>query len=119
MWLNLLTVGAVDKAGDEASFTSYGFTVVVHANGYEVDSYIPGGDRIKMSGTSMAPPNVANLAAKIIAVNPKPSPARVINIIRSTAETSADGRRNLINPKKAIAAATAPWPAGVAPKGGR
>ena len=39
---NLLTVGAVDKAGDEASFTSYGPTVVVHANGYQVESVIPG-----------------------------------------------------------------------------
>jgi len=105
---NLLTVGAVDNAGDEASFTSYGPTVVVHANGFEVESYLPGGDRIKMSGTSMASPNTANLAAKIIAVNPKLSPTQVIGIIRATAEKTADGRRNLINPKKAIAAATAP-----------
>ena len=64
----------MDKAGDEASFTSYGPTVVVDANGYEVESYIPGGDRLKMSGTSMASPNVANLAAKILAVNPKLTP---------------------------------------------
>jgi hypothetical protein len=105
---NLLTVGAVDKAGDEASFTSYGPTVVVHANGYEVDSYIPGGDRIKFSGTSMASPNVANLAAKILVVNPKLSPTQVIDIIRRTSEKTADGRRNLIDPRKAIAAAKAP-----------
>lgn len=102
---NLLTVGAVDKAGDEASFTSYGPTVVVDANGYEVESYIPGGDRLKMSGTSMASPNVANLAAKILVVNPKLKPAEAIDIIRKTAEKTADGRRNLIDPKKAIAAA--------------
>ena len=43
---NLLTVGAVDKAGDEASFTSYGPTVKVHANGYQVESFLPGGDRV-------------------------------------------------------------------------
>jgi subtilisin family serine protease len=102
---NLLTVGAVDKAGDEASFTSYGPTVVVDANGYEVESYIPGGDRLKMSGTSMASPNVANLAAKILVVNPKLTPPQVIDIIRKTAEKTADGRRNLIDPKKAVAAA--------------
>jgi len=104
---NLLTVGAVDKAGDEAAFTSYGPTVVVDANGYEVESYIPGGTRLKMSGTSMASPNTANLAAKILAVNPKLTPAQVIDIIRKTAEKTADGRRNLIDPKKAIAAAQA------------
>jgi subtilisin family serine protease len=102
---NLLTVGAVDKAGDEASFTSYGPTVVVDANGYEVESYIPGGDRLKFSGTSMASPNVANLAAKILVVNPRLTPPQVIDIIRKTAEKTADGRRNLIDPKKAIAAA--------------
>ena len=34
---NLLTVGAVDLAGDEAGFTSYGPTVKVHANGYQVE----------------------------------------------------------------------------------
>jgi subtilisin family serine protease len=101
---NLLTAGAVDKAGDEAPFTSYGPTVSVHANGYEVESYLPGGDRMKLSGTSMASPNVANLAAKIIAVNPKLKPEQVIDIIRKTADKTPDGRRNLINPKKAIAA---------------
>lgn len=102
---NLLTVGAVDKAGDEASFTSYGPTVLVHANGYEVESYVPGGDRIRMSGTSMASPNVANLAGKILAVNPKLTPPEVIALIRETTEKSADGRRFLIDPRKAVAAA--------------
>jgi hypothetical protein len=68
---NLMTVGAVDRAGDEASFTSYGPTVVAHANGYQVESVIPGGEKLAESGTSMASPNVANLAAKILAVNPK------------------------------------------------
>jgi len=84
-----------------------GPTVVVDANGYEVESYIPGGDRLKMSGTSMASPNVANLAAKILTVNPKLTPVQVIDVIRKTAEKTADGRRNLIDPKKAMAAAQA------------
>ncbi|MCK7579474.1 MAG: S8 family serine peptidase [Chromatiales bacterium] len=56
---NLLTVGAVDKAGDEAPFTSYGPTVKAHANGYQVESYLPGGERVAFSGTSMASPQVA------------------------------------------------------------
>ena len=102
---NLITVGAVDKAGDEASFTSYGPTVVVHANGWLVDSVIPGGERIPESGTSMAAPQVANLAAKILAVNPKLAPPDVIRIVRETAEKTADGRRTLIHPRNALAAA--------------
>jgi subtilisin family serine protease len=102
---NLITVGAVDKAGDEASFTSYGPTGVVDANGDKVDSVITGGDRIAESGTSMASPQVANLAAKMLAVNPRLAPGQLIAIIRDTADTTPDGRRHLINPKKALAAA--------------
>ena len=104
---NLITVGAVDSAGEEAPFTSYGPTVKVHANGYQVESYLPGGSRVPLSGTSMASPQVANLAGKLLAMNPKLTPADLIRIIVDTADRSADGRRNLVNPKKAIAAATA------------
>jgi len=102
---NLLTVGAVDKAGDEASFTSYGPTVKVHANGYQVESVIPGGEKLAESGTSMASPQVVNLAAKILAVNPKLTPGQVTALIRDNADKTADGRRTLINPKKTLAAA--------------
>jgi len=95
-------VGAVDRAGDEASFTSYGPTVVVHANGYQVDSFLPGGMRVALSGTSMASPNVANLAAKLLAVKPSLTPSQVIALIRDTAEKSGDGRRTLMHPAKAL-----------------
>ena len=104
---NLITVGAVDKAGDEAPFTSYGPTVKVHANGYQVESFLPGGDRVALSGTSMSAPQVANLAGKMLAVNPALKPAEVIEAIVSTAEKTADGRRALIHPAKAVAAAEA------------
>jgi hypothetical protein len=97
---------SVDKAGDEASFTSYGPTVVVHANGYQIDSVIPGGERVAESGTSMASPQVVNLAAKILAVDPRLTPAQVIALIRDHADRSPDGRRKLINPAKALAAVT-------------
>lgn len=102
---NLLTVGAVDLAGDEASFTSYGPTVKVHANGYQVESYLPGGERVAFSGTSMSSPAVAGLAAKMLSANPKLKPTELIERIVTTAERSADGRRNLMHPKKALAAA--------------
>jgi subtilisin family serine protease len=104
---NLLTVGAVDSAGEEASFTSYGPTVKVHANGYQVESYLPGGRKVALSGTSMASPEVTNLAGKLLAVNPKLTPTELVRIITWTADRSADGRRNLVNPKKAVAEAAA------------
>jgi hypothetical protein len=99
---NLLTVGAVDQAGDEAGFTSYGPTVKVHANGYQVESFLPGGTRVALSGTSMASPQVTNLAAKLLAVNPKLKPQDLIRLIVDTGERSADGRRHLMHPKKAV-----------------
>ncbi|MEM1155561.1 MAG: S8 family serine peptidase, partial [Pseudomonadota bacterium] len=67
---NIISVGAVDAAGDETSFTSLG-KVDIYANGFEVESYVPGGDRIKFNGTSMSSPQVLNLAAKLLALNPQ------------------------------------------------
>jgi len=101
---NLVVVGAVDKAGDEASFTSYGPTVVLHANGYQVESFVPGGKRVALSGTSMASPQVANLAAKMLAVKPSLKPAEIVEIMRRTADRSEDGRRTLLHPARALAA---------------
>jgi subtilisin family serine protease len=100
---NLIAVGAVDQAGEETSFTSYGDTVVVDADGYEVESYIPGGSKLKMSGTSMASPNVVNLAAKLIALDPTLTPQETIALLKKGADRSPDGRRNLINPKATVA----------------
>lgn len=99
---NLLVVGAVDQAGEETSFTSFGKQVTLHANGFEVESYLPGGSRMKASGTSMASPNVVNLAGKILTINPKLTPSEVIDIIENGVEKSEDGRIFLINPKKSI-----------------
>ena len=99
---NLLTVGAVDQAGDEASFTSYGETVRVHANGYQVESYFPGGMLVRESGTSMASPNTVNLAAKLIALNPALTPPQVIDLIVRGATASEDGRRHNIDAKASV-----------------
>lgn len=99
---NVLTVGAVDQAGDETSFTSYGKNVRAHANGFEVESYIPGGDRMKLSGTSMSAPNVTNLAGKLLALDPSLTSEEVVDLILQGASTSEDGRRVLINPKRSI-----------------
>jgi subtilisin family serine protease len=72
--------------------------VVVHANGFEVESLLPGGDRVKFSGTSMASPQVANLAAKLFALKPDLTVAQVRQAILDGAER--DGRVNLIHPRK-------------------
>lgn len=99
---NVLTVGAVDQAGEETSFTSFGANVDVHANGFEVESWLPGGERMKYSGTSMAAPNVANLAGKLLALDPALDVAALTALIMDGAERSADGRINLINPRRSF-----------------
>jgi hypothetical protein len=99
---NLLVVGAVDQAGDEAGFTSYGDTVRVDANGYQVESVLPGGAKVRFSGTSMASPNAMNLAAKLLALDPTLKPEQVINLIVEGATASADGRRHNIDPKRSV-----------------
>jgi subtilisin family serine protease len=98
----LLVVGAVDQAGDETSFTSYGKTVRVDADGYEVESVVPGGRHIKMSGTSSASPAVTNLAGKLLALDPALTPEQTIALIRAGATASADGRRHNIDPKRSV-----------------
>jgi len=85
MWVGQLRLRAhsrlhplrqVVQEWNETSFTSYGSTVVVDADGYNVESYVPGGAKLRLSGTSMASPNVVNLAAKLFALNPALTPRR-------------------------------------------
>lgn len=100
---NVLAVGAVDQAGAPASFTSYGKQVGVYASGSEVDSLLPGGFHERKSGTSMAAPQVVNLAAKLFALKPSLTPAQCIALIKKGATSSADGKLPLLDPKRTVA----------------
>jgi len=99
---NLITVGATNQAGDATTFTSYGKTVIIYADGFHVGSYIPGGRHVKFSGTSMASPAVANLAAKLFAVDPMLTPEKVKALILDGSSPSEDGRRKLMNEKRSV-----------------
>jgi subtilisin family serine protease len=99
---NVLTVGAVDQAGEETSFTSFGPNVDVFANGFEVESFLPGGERMKYSGTSMAAPNVANLAAKLLALNSALTTEQLVSLIKLGAGMLPGGRVRLINPQRSV-----------------
>ena len=46
---NLIAVGAVNQAGDPASFTSYCKTVAIYADGWDVVSSVSGGETERMS----------------------------------------------------------------------
>lgn len=101
--VNLLVVGATNQAGDATGFTSYGPTVAVYADGFHVISKLPGGYAVPLSGTSMASPNVANLAAKLFALDPSLTPKQVRALIVDGATPSADGKRRLIDPRQSVA----------------
>ena len=100
---NIIVAGAVDQAGDETSFTSFGNSDV-YANGFEVESYVPGGARLKYSGTSMSAPNATNLAAKLWALHPGLTVAQVKQLIVDGADDKQAGERTikLMNPKRSI-----------------
>ncbi len=104
---NMITIGAVDQSGKPTGFTTFGKNVRLYANGFEVESYVPGGKREKASGTSMAAPQVTNLAAKLFAINPKLTAAEAVKLITDTADPMPGDNpgRFLINPKKAVEAA--------------
>ncbi len=87
---NLLVVGAVDRFGNWATFTnSNPEHVRLFDFGVEVDSVIPSGEHVPLSGTSMASPNAANLAAKMISLDPALTPARTIEIMLATGDAIA------------------------------
>ncbi|WP_320110956.1 S8 family serine peptidase [Draconibacterium orientale] len=100
---NLMRIGAVDIEGKETGFTTMGKGVDVYSNGYEVESYIPGGELRKYSGTSMAAPQVVNLAAKIWAVNPDLSVDEVKDLIVKGATPSEENKEILlIHPQRSL-----------------
>jgi len=99
---NLITVGATNQAGDPTTFTSYGKTVIVYADGFHVGSYIPGGKIVRFSGTSVASPAVTNLAAKLFAIDPSLTPELARTLIVDGSTTSEDGRRKLVDESGAI-----------------
>jgi len=99
---NLLTVGAVDQTGHPTDFTSFGKTVALYANGRAIETRVPGGESMPVSGTSLAAPQITNLAAKLWAIDPSLKVAEVIALIKNGASPSPDGTISLINPKRSV-----------------
>lgn len=93
----VITVGALDSNGTRASYSNFGPELDVMAPGSQIySSYINGSSSYTyMSGTSMATPAVAGVAALVRAANPGLTPAQVSDIIdRSAADMSNPGFDN-------------------------
>ncbi|KAH3984866.1 hypothetical protein HBI26_065160 [Parastagonospora nodorum] len=73
--VSAFTVGATDSSDRVASFSNYGTLVDMHAPGVSILSTWLNGGTNTISGTSMATPHVAGVAAYILALEGKISPA--------------------------------------------
>ena len=82
---NFLTVGATDSvysSNQVASFSNFGASAVdIFAPGSKIYSTVPGEDYKYLSGTSMAAPNVAGIAAVLRSFFPSFSAATIKKII--------------------------------------
>ncbi len=100
---NLLAAGAVDRAGRETSFTCFGERIRIYSNGFEVEGIVPGGRQLAFSGTSMAAPQVVNLAAKLLALKTSLTPTEIIELIEAGATKSKGAKQFLlIHPSKTV-----------------
>ena len=86
---NVMTVASVDKDGKPSSFTNYGNrSVQIAAPGENVVSTILAGLEAPMSGTSMASPEVAGIAAGIRADFPTLSAVDLRRLLEASAKRS-------------------------------
>ncbi|KAF5552195.1 alkaline protease (oryzin) [Fusarium phyllophilum] len=96
---NAITVGAIDATTDErANFSNFGPEVDVYAPGVNVLSVgiKSNTDTATLSGTSMASPHVAGLAAYLMGFQQLDGPAQVASLIKSLAgSTGAKVKNNV------------------------
>lgn len=108
-------MGAVDQEKMVAQFSSRG-KVDVAAPGVKILSCWPARELMKLSGTSMATPFVAGVAALVLAARGVKSPSQMLKALRESAidlgAPGPDGAYGfgLIDPAKLLAAGAVPTP---------
>ena len=111
---HVIGVAATTATDARASFSNYGSFVAVSAPGDTIYSTLPGSRYGYLSGTSMATPHVAGLAALLRSLNPTLHNDAVRALIEMTADDlGASGRDDYfgfgrINAARALAAAPSP-----------
>ncbi|MFB6939499.1 S8 family peptidase [Streptomyces chartreusis] len=99
-----ITVGATDKKDARAGFSNTGSVLDVFAPGVSITSasYASDTGRATYSGTSMASPHVAGVAALYLADHPKASPAQVSKALVAQAASGKVSGRGLGSPNKLL-----------------
>ncbi|WP_219836320.1 S8 family peptidase [Paenibacillus sp. R14(2021)] len=82
----VLAVASTNADGTRSPFSNYGDYVDVAAPGMTIASTYPGSQYAALSGTSMASPHAAALAALIRSINPDLSNVEVMDIMRKSAK---------------------------------
>ncbi len=103
-----VAIGALARGSAVASFSNRGAQVELSAPGVDIPSTIPGGSFAFASGTSMAAPQVAGVAALLLALDPSLSAADVRGLLAaSSVDMGAPGRDwdygfGLVNARRAL-----------------
>lgn len=100
----VLSVGASTANDTLASFSSYGSWVQVAAPGEHIVSTVPGGGYASWTGTSMATPFGAGIAALVRATAPSSRPNEVVMRAKTTATTIDSPVRRRIDAAGAVGA---------------
>ena len=82
----IISVSATDSNDAMASWSSYGYYVDVAAPGVSIWTTTNGGGYGAVNGTSFASPVTAGVVALMMAANPSLSPAKLEQILESTAD---------------------------------
>ncbi|MBD3666668.1 MAG: S8 family peptidase, partial [Kangiella sp.] len=80
-----ITVGSTTSSDSRSSFSNYGSCLDIYAPGSSITSAWSNGGTNTISGTSMASPHVAGVAALYLANNPNATPAQVEAAIENAA----------------------------------
>jgi subtilisin family serine protease len=88
---DVLTVGSTTNTDAMSSFSNFGDCVDIFAPGSAITSTWIGGKSATntISGTSMASPHVAGVVAKVLAAQPKLTPAQMIKLLKDTSTKGA------------------------------